>query len=74
MGPFNSLLVSVSDDIIICLCLWLNLHRCQHCKVLIPTWEELAKKYGNSKTVKIGEVDCTVEEDVCTVYGVKCHT
>lgn len=36
-----------------------------------PAWEQLGSEFEGSKTVLIGNVDCTVEQDVCSKYGVK---
>jgi thioredoxin-like negative regulator of GroEL len=36
-----------------------------------PAWEQLGSEFENSKTVLIGNVDCTVEQDVCSKYGVR---
>jgi len=36
-----------------------------------PAWEKLGDKFADSKTVIIGNVDCTVEKDLCSQYGVK---
>jgi len=42
---------------------------CGHCKKLAPIWEDLAtKSKGNFNVAK---VDCTVEKDVCSKYGVR---
>lgn len=40
---------------------------CGHCKKLKPVWDELADKVD----VVIGEVDCTVEKDLCTEHQVQ---
>lgn len=36
-----------------------------------PAWEQLGSEFENSKTVLIGNVDCTIEQDVCSKFGVK---
>jgi len=36
-----------------------------------PAWEKLGDEFANSKTVLIGDVDCTVEKDLCSKYGVR---
>lgn len=36
-----------------------------------PAWEKLENEFSDSKTVLIGNVDCTVEQSVCSKYGVK---
>jgi len=38
-----------------------------------PAWEQLEKEYASSKTVVIGNVDCTADnaKDLCQTYGVK---
>ena len=40
---------------------------CTHCKRLKPVWDELADKVD----VLVGEVDCTVEKDLCLKQGVQ---
>jgi protein disulfide-isomerase-like protein len=40
---------------------------CGHCKKLKPDWDNLA----DNVNVLIGEVDCTVEKDLCEEQGVK---
>ena len=35
-----------------------------------PDWDALGKEYADSKTVLIGDVDCTVETDLCSEYDV----
>lgn len=39
----------------------------QHCKKLKPVWDELADKVD----VVVGEVDCTVEKDLCAEHQVQ---
>ena len=46
-------------------------HRCGHCKALAPAWNELGDAYAGSSSVLIGDVDCTVEEDLCSRYEVR---
>jgi protein disulfide-isomerase A6 len=36
-----------------------------------PAWNQLGDAFQNSKTVIIGDVDCTVEKDLCSKYGVR---
>jgi len=36
-----------------------------------PAWEKLGKKYKNSKTTVIGDVDCTVHEELCSRFEVQ---
>lgn len=43
---------------------------CPHCKSLVPEWEKTAKKL-NSEQIHIAKVDCTVNEDLCTKYGIQ---
>lgn len=47
---------------------------CGHCKVLAPTWEELALAYEGTDGVTIGHVDCTAGEQanraLCDGQGV----
>ena len=40
---------------------------CGHCKKLKPEWDKLAENVE----VLIGEVDCTVEKDLCAKHGVQ---
>ena len=45
---------------------------CGHCKALAPNYEAAAKRLAadNSPAV-LAAVDCTVEKDLCSLYGVK---
>jgi len=36
-----------------------------------PDWDKLSAEYEDSKVVVIGDVDCTVHEDVCGEHGVQ---
>jgi len=36
-----------------------------------PDWDKLGAEFKDSKTVLIGDVDCTVEKALCSKYGVK---
>jgi thioredoxin-like negative regulator of GroEL len=36
-----------------------------------PAWEKLGDDFTTSKTVIVGDVDCTVEKDLCSKYGVR---
>merc|ERR1711998_489441 len=51
-----------------CLC------RCRnggHCKSMKPDFDRLATEYESSSSVNIVDVDCTVEQDLCSKHGVK---
>jgi len=43
---------------------------CGHCKSMKAAWEQLGDEYSGSKSVVIGDVDCTVEADLCSKHGV----
>lgn len=36
-----------------------------------PAWDQLGSEFTDSKTVIIADVDCTVEKDLCSRFGVK---
>jgi len=36
-----------------------------------PAWDQLGDAFKDSKTVLIGDVDCTVHQGLCGEYGVK---
>jgi protein disulfide-isomerase A6 len=36
-----------------------------------PAWDQLGSEYASSSSVVIADVDCTVEQDVCSQYDVK---
>jgi len=36
-----------------------------------PAWEELQAEFKDSKTALVGNVDCTVHQDLCSKYGVQ---
>jgi len=36
-----------------------------------PAWDKLGAEYESSSSVVIADVDCTVETEVCSKYGVK---
>merc|ERR1711903_325217 len=44
---------------------------CGHCKALKPAWDKLGDEYDGSSTVLIGDVDCTVHQNLCQKYGVQ---
>jgi len=47
-------------------------NRCGHCKSLKPAWDKLGDEFKGSKTILIGDVDCTKDDnkDLCQKYGV----
>lgn len=38
---------------------------------MAPAWDSLAQEFEQSKEVVIGDVDCTVESELCQEYGVQ---
>jgi len=36
-----------------------------------PAWDQLGSEYASSSSVLIADVDCTVEQDLCSEYGVQ---
>lgn len=36
-----------------------------------PDWDKLGADFAGSKTVLIGDVDCTIEKNLCSKYGVR---
>ena len=45
--------------------------RCGHCKGMKPAWDQLGAELAGSNSVLIGDVDCTVEKDLCSRFDVK---
>jgi|EP00670_Eutreptiella_braarudii_P005527 protein disulfide-isomerase A6 len=44
---------------------------CGHCKGMKPAWDQLGAELAGSNSVLIGDVDCTVEKDLCSRFDVK---
>mmetsp|Transcript_16886 Transcript_16886/g.48926 ORF Transcript_16886/g.48926 Transcript_16886/m.48926 type:complete len:197 (+) Transcript_16886:79-669(+) len=46
---------------------------CGHCKAMKPAWDSLGEEFADSKSVVIGDVDCTSDsaKDLCEKYGVR---
>eukprot|EP00882_Tetradesmus_deserticola_P000622 GHRQ01000679.1.p1 GENE.GHRQ01000679.1~~GHRQ01000679.1.p1 ORF type:complete len:149 (+),score=40.89 GHRQ01000679.1:98-544(+) len=44
---------------------------CGHCKRLAPAWGELATAFKDHDTIRIANVDCTTDRDVCTTADIK---
>ena len=57
--------------IIIIIIIIIVTNRCGHCKALKPAWDKLGDEYDGSSTVLIGDVDCTVHQNLCQKYGVQ---
>ena len=38
---------------------------------MVPAWTQLYEEFADSPSVLIADVDCTVEKDLCSKYGVK---
>jgi len=36
-----------------------------------PAWDQLSEEYASSSSVVVADVDCTVEQDLCSQYDVK---
>jgi hypothetical protein len=49
------------------------IHRCGHCKAIAPAWKELGDHYAGSSSVLIADVDCTVEEKLCSEFEVSAY-
>jgi|AntAceMinimDraft_1070359.scaffolds.fasta_scaffold23123_2 thioredoxin-like negative regulator of GroEL len=45
--------------------------RCGHCKALAPDWAALGDAYAGAANIVIGDVDCTVEESICSDFEVR---
>ena len=39
---------------------------CGHCKRMVSTWKDLARKHNSKKKFLIGKVDCTIETEMCS--------
>ncbi|KAF5284025.1 hypothetical protein FQA39_LY17158 [Lamprigera yunnana] len=46
---------------------------CGPCQRLLPVWHSLAKQLANFEFVKIGQVDCTLQSDLCNFQDVKSY-
>lgn len=44
---------------------------CGHCKKMKPDWDRLGTEFAGSNSVVIGDVDCTVHQDLCGRFDVK---
>lgn len=44
---------------------------CGHCKQLAPVWADLAIDVEESPELKVAEVDCTVNENLCRAHDIK---
>jgi len=44
---------------------------CGHCKALKPKWKKLAKAVAKKDNLKVGAVDCTIDQAICQRYGVQ---
>lgn len=42
-----------------------------HCKKMKPAWDQLSREYDTSDSVIIGDVDCTVEKELCQKWKVE---
>merc|ERR1711865_862668 len=42
-----------------------------HCKSMKPAWDSLMEEFADSKTALVADVDCTVEEALCSTHGVQ---
>lgn len=63
LSSFLSLSLSLSLFVCVHLC------RCGHCKQLAPNYAKAASELKG--TAVLGAVDCTVEKDLCSEYGVQ---
>ncbi|CAF0938633.1 unnamed protein product [Rotaria sordida] len=44
---------------------------CGHCKVLMPTFQDLARQMINTDGLVFGTVDCTIQNSLCSQYAIR---